>query len=101
MGGRDVKRIAMDTQGGQIEVLCTHDRQGWRISCDGDGMEAYADVPAECVVDLSSLDDDIEEEKREVAEEAEALRTRATVEFALWEWCQSLPGCAWGVYSLP
>lgn len=68
------------------------------------------------MVDLTSLEDDIEEEKRKIAEaeavavrEADALRARATAEFALWEWCRhtgvsehsskSLPGGAWGVYS--
>jgi len=119
-GRRDVKRIAMEAQGGEIRVLTTHGRYGWRVAYDGNGMDAIADVPADCAVDVTCLDETIAEEKRKLAESAAvtaaqvaALQQQAaedsTNELGLWEWCrhtgvserscETLPGSSWGVYS--
>lgn len=123
-GRRDVRRVVLPAQGGEAVFLVHEARHGWRMAeppARGNELEARADIPPECAVELARIDELLEETAEAAAVAASA--PIATFESsplsaaepvpegmeALWEWCHalgaseydcaSLPLSAWGVYS--
>merc|ERR550525_2036084 len=118
-GRRDARRIVLPAQGGEAVLRVYETPRSWRVAephMRGIALEARVDIPPECVVDLTRIDELLEQAAAAAAASdavpgSRRLRVEPVPEAmeALWEWCHalrvthsesaSLPPSAWGVYS--